>query len=1133
MEEIITSAFPFNLDTALNPAENEALPDFGNSNPIIGSTVGRTDIANTLNSETLPLVPIQIVSNSENIDTTLPIIQSAENSTNAVSGDTDPLTGIAAETTPFVGDLTETTTATITATASGSQTPPTATRPETVINGDFEISSNNNNAPEVGDGLDERTFWTFDFTQDPEVLAFQRAESITEAKLTLELKVIGGADTDTTGIEGSTKYVDSLAIRDLPPNEVKQITINLLDTYTSEEIIGALQAGEFGKFRMYYDDDAIVSGASLELSGEISPIYDTGVFTVGDTGQVTTDFLFDGNNYEGELALFSLEGMETLEPGSTDFIKEAARRALQNSPELGHIIISDATEGAKFSGATQYEGDFNNGEYLGSKTFEMNPATRFAVMLVPDSTVQDTSVNPDVDGVNRALFSVAPANPDGEIQFVKVLEIGEDSKRQEQGETFAFEDIPINRNNSDKDFNDLIFQVEGATGKTTLLDEVINPERDWRESKIREEIIQAAVDPEDLAGNTPREARKTLPSTAGKTYNGWVGSFDTDDYHSFSLGSSNKFSLLLDGLTSNANVEIIDIDENIVFSSENLGTTEESISGILDSGAYRVRVTSVDEFGTPYNLGLSIDPLIPGVSTSGSEELDFAFTTESLPLINLDNFGGTTPAFRQDPRFQGIDGTGVSTVIIDSGINLNHPFFGLDSNNDGIADRVIVDRQTRAGHDFADNDDNPEDATGHGSNVASIAAGFSADPNQPYIGVAPGANIIPLKVFPDAGGGAFTGNIEQALQWVIDNAARYNIASVNMSLGSDNFNTFVSNEARSDELQVLSKLGIIVVAASGNSFFGFGSAQGVAYPSADRNSLSIGAVWDGNNGGPFNWRNGAIDNTTNTDRITSFSQRSKTLTTLFAPGAQITGAGLNDTPGANGFTTNMSGTSMAAPHIAGMAVLAQQMAVERLGRRLSANEFQDLLVQTGDLITDGDDENDNVVNTGLDFRRVNMLNLAERIEAIRQENILRNSPPDVTVNIRRVTGDFDTSRFLRASDFYAILIVDGKEYRSPTIGNSNEITPTWSLTNASSKELVPITIRIREEDRFNQDDQIDFNPNPDSEDLNLLLNQITGDIIRVEDNLFLGKRGQLINLRGFGKDNKGTMVFDITAPPIV
>jgi hypothetical protein len=52
---------------------------------------------------------------------------------------------------------------------------------------------------------------------------------------------------------------------------------------------------------------------------------------VGESGEVTIDYLFDGGGYEGELAIFSLEGMELLEPGSEAFIQTAADRALSNS----------------------------------------------------------------------------------------------------------------------------------------------------------------------------------------------------------------------------------------------------------------------------------------------------------------------------------------------------------------------------------------------------------------------------------------------------------------------------------------------------------------------------------------------------------------------------------------------------------------------------------------------------------------------------------------------------------------------------------------------------------------------------------------------------------------------------------
>ncbi|MEB3218005.1 MAG: S8 family serine peptidase, partial [Nostocales cyanobacterium 94392] len=330
-------------------------------------------------------------------------------------------------------------------------------------------------------------------------------------------------------------------------------------------------------------------------------------------------------------------------------------------------------------------------------------------------------------------------------------------------------------------------------------------------------------------------------------------------------------------------------------------------------------------------------------------------TNVSGSLINIDDF-------RADSRFTGIDGNGFATVILDTGIDLNHPFFGSDSNNDGVADRIVYH------YDFADGDADGSDVNGHGSNVSSIVASS----NNTYTGMAPGADIIHLKVFEDNGGGNF-GYIEQALQWVIANAATYNIASVNMSLGdSGNYTTPQTLYGIDDELAALEAMDIIVVSASGNDFYSFNSQQGVAYPSADPNSFSIGAVYDSNSGS-WSYGNGATAYSSGANHITPFSQRDDNLTTVFAPGAPITGAG------PNGGTVTQHGTSQASPHIAGIAVLAQQLAEQTLGRRLTVTEFNNLLVSTGVTINDGDDENDNVNNTGLNFKRVDVQALGEAI----------------------------------------------------------------------------------------------------------------------------------------------------------
>lgn len=331
-------------------------------------------------------------------------------------------------------------------------------------------------------------------------------------------------------------------------------------------------------------------------------------------------------------------------------------------------------------------------------------------------------------------------------------------------------------------------------------------------------------------------------------------------------------------------------------------------------------------------------------------------TAQSSDIISLN-------AFRADSRFSGIDGSGQTVVVIDTGIDLNHPAFGPDSNGDGVSDRIVYHE------DFSrDGDGTADDVQGHGSNVASIVASSASG----YQGVAPGANIIALQALGNNGSGR-NGDIEKALQWVVANASTYNITAVNMSLGNGtNVNAEGANPSGyADELTALNNLGVITIAAAGNDYFSY-QTEGASDLAADPNTIAVGAVWDANVG-KVTFRSGAEDTTTGADRLTSFSQRSDDLPTIFAPGAFITGAA----PG--GGTSSQGGTSQAAPHIAGIAALAQQLAQQTIGRRLTPAEFESLLFQTGDTIFDGDDENDNVANTNVNYTRVDVLALGNQI----------------------------------------------------------------------------------------------------------------------------------------------------------
>ncbi|MEG4167423.1 MULTISPECIES: DUF4114 domain-containing protein [unclassified Microcoleus] len=205
-----------------------------------------------------------------------------------------------------------------------------------------------------------------------------------------------------------------------------------------------------------------------------------GVWTVGETGQVSFDFLVDGGLYEGEIAIVNLSGMEQYPPNSDAFRQEAVKRALSSS-ELGHIAIRDRLEGARFSGEFG-EPNVNHGQYQGIKTFAMPPGAKFAVMLVPNGTVQEISESPSLWQDKTPLFSIPAANADSQVMLADFTG---------KGNTFAWEDIPGNQ--ADRDFNDLIFAIDGATTNVPELAGNVNANTQWLESKVGQEILTQSL----------------------------------------------------------------------------------------------------------------------------------------------------------------------------------------------------------------------------------------------------------------------------------------------------------------------------------------------------------------------------------------------------------------------------------------------------------------------------------------------------------------------------------------------------------------------------------------------------------------------------------------------------------------
>lgn len=305
----------------------------------------------------------------------------------------------------------------------------------------------------------------------------------------------------------------------------------------------------------------------------------------------------------------------------------------------------------------------------------------------------------------------------------------------------------------------------------------------------------------------------------------------------------------------------------------------------------------------------------------------------------------------------GVNGAGMTAAVLDTGVRSTHQDFG---------GRVVA--QVNYTSDNGGNTGNANDGDGHGTNVAGIIAA-----NGPHTGMAPGASIAALKVLDNTGGGSFS-SIDSALSWVISNRNTYNITVVNLSLGDGGNYTNMATDSFRTKLQTLRNAGVAVCAAAGNDFFGHNSAQGMGYPAIFPETVSVGAVYDADIG-PVPYFDGTTAFSTGPDRICPFSQRlhpnvsAANRTDIFAPGAAVTSAGItSDTS-----SSTDHGTSQATPVVAGVIMLMQDYYKRTTGSLPTVDQLEKWLRAGAKTINDGDDENDNVNNTGLNFLRIDAL----------------------------------------------------------------------------------------------------------------------------------------------------------------
>ena len=245
----------------------------------------------------------------------------------------------------------------------------------------------------------------------------------------------------------------------------------------------------------------------------------------------------------------------------------------------------------------------------------------------------------------------------------------------------------------------------------------------------------------------------------------------------------------------------------------------------------------------------------------------------------------------------GYSGEGVKVAVLDSGVNFNHA---------DLSDNFVFSAN-ELGYDFVSDDFFPEDVYGHGTHVAGILAATSN--GFGVVGVAPNAQIVALRVL-DGNGEGTASTIIEALQWIQNYNAVHPDSPIRIT--NNSYGTGSNSSQLGAAFDVLASSGVLHIGSAGNEGSAAGNGNNVGYPARYESVVAVAAVDKNNQRASFSSTGSDVEIAAPGVAVLSTWKDG----TNFAGPQPFSFAGY-----AGEYFIEANGTSMASPHVAGVAAL--------------------------------------------------------------------------------------------------------------------------------------------------------------------------------------------------------------------